>query len=302
MIAKTMLRALARQAVRPYRPKRTPTKMVAVVVHLSSRSELQPDEHISLRHLHHYLGGYDKFSLAPRGSTLNLPGIQKIEFSPKFFGSALAFNRLMYSPKLYQLFEDYKYVLMYQLDCLVLSDDLLSWCERDFDYIGAPWMPFADKPWVDEPRVGNGGFALMKVEAALQVLYNRFCQEPLSFWKDSLSRGFTKYAKPPPEAPPKSASLFRKAWYRVQRSEINWLNNDMFWGFHAARYYPEFRIPDWRVALQFAFEEAPSKCFEINNGRLPFGCHAWAKFDRKFWEPHLLTGASQPLAVPVLAG
>jgi hypothetical protein len=41
-------------------------------------------------------------------------------------------------------------------------------------------------------------------------------------------------------------------------------------------------------ALRFAFEAAPRECFERNGRRMPFGCHAWEKFDRGFWEPFLL--------------
>ena len=26
-----------------------------------------------------------------------------------------------------------------------------------------------------------------------------------------------------------------------------------------------------------------------HGGRMPTGCHAWTKYDRSFWEPHLLT-------------
>jgi hypothetical protein len=33
---------------------------------------------------------------------------------------------------------------------------------------------------------------------------------------------------------------------------------------------------------------APRFCFEQNDMRLPSGCHAWPKYDRKFWEPYLL--------------
>jgi hypothetical protein len=40
--------------------------------------------------------------------------------------------------------------------------------------------------------------------------------------------------------------------------------------------------------LRFAFEAAPRQCLEMNQGRLPFGCHAWGRYDREFWTPHLL--------------
>ena len=35
-------------------------------------------------------------------------------------------------------------------------------------------------------------------------------------------------------------------------------------------------------------EVSPRLCFERNHRQLPFGCHAWARYDGAFWEPHLL--------------
>jgi len=40
--------------------------------------------------------------------------------------------------------------------------------------------------------------------------------------------------------------------------------------------------------VSFSFEVGPKHCFEKNNQTLPFGCHAWAKYDREFWKPYLL--------------
>ena len=50
----------------------------------------------------------------------------------------------------------------------------------------------------------------------------------------------------------------------------------------------EFSIAPFETALKFSFEVAPRQCFEMNNQSLPFGCHAWARYDRSFWEPYLI--------------
>ena len=39
------------------------------------------------------------------------------------------------------------------------------------------------------------------------------------------------------------------------------------------------------VGLSFAFDLNPSQCFERNNEKLPFGCHAWHRFENDFWKP-----------------
>jgi hypothetical protein len=290
---KRVLGSLTGVVTRPPQSPGSWTKRVAVVVPLSNRAELLPEEEISMRQLLRHLGGYHKYLLARRGLGTRRPGFTVIEFSGKYFGSAAAYNRLMYLPRLYEYFRDYEYILMYHLDALVFSDELLTWCDTGLDYVGAPWIPGPDLPWVTEPMVGNGGFALMKVESILQVLYQRYKREPFSFWKDVLSRNFSRYAGNLEQA--KAAGplgpwvqRMQEVWGRIQFTDSNRVNNDLFWACSAQQYLPGFRLPDWKLALRFAFEACPRHCYELNGRQLPFGCHAWTKFDRAFWESQLL--------------
>jgi hypothetical protein len=64
-------------------------------------------------------------------------------------------------------------------------------------------------------------------------------------------------------------------------------NEDLFWSLEAPKHDSQFRVASAEVALPFAFEMSPSWCFENNNNKLPFGCHAWARYDRAFWEQYL---------------
>lgn len=295
-LAGRLIGVLTRALVRPSRRRTRPSRKVAVVVPLPSRSDLLPDEIVSMRHLRHFLWRYDKYVLAPRGTDRSYDGFTTLYFHPKFFGSAAAHNRLNYWPRLYQAFEDYEYVLIYHLDSLVFSDQLLRWCDAGFDYIGAPWIPCPDTPWVREPRVGNGGFTLMNVRAALDVLYARYHREPWSYWSDLLVRNEERLR-------PLRAAL---QWLRrrgVRTTLVEWplrqwaisddpashgYNNDYLWAFHASRYAPGYAVAPVEEGLRFAFEASPRQCFERNGRQLPFGCHAWARFDRDFWVPYLL--------------
>jgi hypothetical protein len=269
---------------------------VAIVVPLSSRPELGPEEELSLRHLCYYLGQYDKYLVAPTGSTFQRRGFRTLLFPRKFFGSVAAHNHLLMWPRFYRSFKDYEYILMYHLDSLVFSDALGRWCEAGWDYIGAPWLPCDDTPWVDEARVGNGGFTLMKVQSVLRVLDNRHRQAPASYWADLLTRN-ARWTWPLFAALEGVRRRFprlkvvRRAldhWHATQHPAKHGRNNDRFWSYEASRYWPPFRIAPVDQGLQFAFEAAPRLCFELNHRRLPFGCHAWMKFDREFWKPYLL--------------
>jgi hypothetical protein len=291
-----MIGPITRLLVPSYRPARPPSKMVAIVVPGSTREALTEDEAISLRHLRHFLALHDKFFIVPRGSGFRLEGLTSIEIDRKFFGSAQAHGRLTYSRDFYRHFEGYRYILMYHLDALVFRDELLQWCETGVDYIGAPWIPCKDSPWVTEPAVGNGGFALMKIASVLEVLHNRYRQQPARYWEDRFAKlvkvlpGILRWPKRllPHAMQSRIPRQLGRALGEMEQAEVNVRNNDLFWSFHAAKFMPGFCIPDWRTGLRFAFETPPRECFELNGRQLPFGCHAWPKYDRAFWEPHLL--------------
>ena len=281
---------------RPHRLKKMPSKIVAIVVPASTRSELTLEEEVSMRHLLHFLGPYDKYLIAPAGTSLQREGFRVLKFHRKFFGSAAAHNQLLMWPGFYRAFRDYEYILIYHLDSLVFSDQIMQWCRAGFDYIGAPWLPCPDTPWVKKARVGNGGFALMKVENVLKVLDNRYRKEPASYWVDLLMRNngslrplfrILSWMKP---IFPKSRIINRplEDLPKVERPDIHGCPNDYFWSFDAPRYLPEFKLAPVDAGFRFAFEAAPRRCFELSNRQMPFGCHAWARYDRAFWEPYLL--------------
>ena len=76
---------------------------------------------------------------------------------------------------------------------------------------------------------------------------------------------------------------------------------DLLWADVAVHYNPDFKIADVATGLRFGFEVAPRICFERNHRQLPFGCHAWPRYDREFWEPYLLKEpADEPIAPGVI--
>ena len=89
--------------------------------------------------------------------------------------------------------------------------------------------------------------------------------------------------------------IYRIGYKNSAASILKWIRltdkmqEDVFWSQIAKTFKPDFRVPSPEVALRFAFECATRYCFEANGRRLPLGCHAWAKYDRSFWEPFLLT-------------
>lgn len=262
-------------------------KTVAIVVPLSNREYLTPEEQISLRHLESYLGSYDKYFVMPKDLEFDRAGFKIMRFSKQFFGSLDAHTKLSFYPKFYESFSDYKYMLMYHLDSLIFSDQLIQWCETDVDYIGAPWIKSEDSPWVKTPKVGNSGFSLRKIESFLKVIYSsRYMVEPSKYWeKFCASRSRFNQLVNLPRKYVKYLRAFNSARWHMRRYRRN---DDYFWSNEARKYFPAFEVASLDTALSFAFEVAPRLCFELNSRKLPFGCHAWHRYDREFWEPYLL--------------
>ena len=265
-------------------------KDVAIVVPFSNRVDLSSDEKLSLKHLYYYLNKYDKYQIVQKGFPIVYPGFKVKFFDSKFFGSVEAHNKLMLSKNFYLSFAGYKYILIYHLDTLVFSDQLYYWCQAGYDFIGPPWIKHPHSIHVGNPlyegKVGNGGFSLRNVDSFLKVFDSKnMAIDPKDYWHPFKSKSrwvkfinlHKKYLK---EFRYFNSVIFELAKYRY--------NEDTFWANRSKHYYSNFKIPSVKTALRFGFECLPDYCYKLNNNMLPFGCHAWAKNNRKFWEPYLL--------------
>ena len=280
----------------------THTQQVAIVVPMHNRAELTPDEQISFEHLRRYLGGYDKYLVVPESLNIDLPGCSLKRFGDEYFGSVAANTRLLLSEDFYRAFTDYQYILIYHLDALVFSDQLRAWCETGLDYIGPPWLQCADSPWVKEARVGNGGFSLRKIESFLKVFRSDvYWMEPREYWREKYA-GCTLPIRMlnSPRRLLKRLSRFNNVRLEMARWHLRpdgTKNEDHFWSDRAKHYVPDFKVASVEEGLRFAFEVAPRMCLELTRGEMPFGCHAWPRYDRTFWEPFLIAPRTEESAL-----
>ncbi len=65
------------------------------------------------------------------------------------------------------------------------------------------------------------------------------------------------------------------------------LNEDYFWSKIAGKRFNWFKVPLPLGAMKFSEELELSYLFFLNNKKLPFGCHAWEKYDPNFWSVHI---------------
>lgn len=147
---------------------------VAVIIpyYHSGLSEI---ENISYRQCLKKLKNYPIILVVPESMTSNnYPTDEGISFEKvpsKWLSSVDEYNAMMLDVNFYKRFQQYEYILIYQLDAIVFVDELNRFCQYGFDYIGAPW-PFD----IEYPSgsgkvyyVGNGGFSLRKVESFIRI-------------------------------------------------------------------------------------------------------------------------------------
>lgn len=265
---------------------------IAVVVPIY-RNHISHDEMYSLTHIVHYLESFPKFFICPENMQIQTDLFEIVKFSNGYFESIKGYNRLMLGLDLYSRFSQYEYILLVQLDALVLSSNLKSILNDEWDYIGAPWFTDRTVPAKGFMCAGNGGFSLRHVPAFTKVLtegefkanhiLDIIFERPGYRFQDlnTIQFGLKQLKK---------LDFLRNALQKGNRfiQDYHW-NEDNFWACRASFFLSEFRVASVEASLRFSFEMHPRYCLQQNQNRLPFGCHAWFKYDREFWEPFLIS-------------
>ncbi len=237
-------------------------------------------EEVSMQQICHILKDYPLTVIKP--ATLDVTAISKQypqltfeNFDDKYFHGISGYNRLMMSEEFYRRFLNYKYILICQLDAYIFKDELKEWCDKGYDYVGAPWLvrPIYRFPllrltsWIKKQfcsvfklpnaqitnfKVGNGGLSLRKTSSHLRAVSQ--LQDIIHVFE--------------------------------QHPGNHIFNEDVFFSVEVNKHGMNFTYPDYMEALQFSFDKYPSLCYKLNNNQLPFGCHSWYKRRMKdFWFP-----------------
>lgn len=257
--------------------------VVVVPIYLST---LSPMEAISLKQCLALLAEYSIVIIKPE--SLDVTGLQlqysfpSIEtFPDACFSSLRAYNKLVLDETFYLRFESYKYMLIYQLDAYVFKDELLFWASKEYDYVGAPWVPWTNHylSWSGKHRlllkrwfwqricrqklynekyfyyqVGNGGFSLRKIKKMIDITryYNQEIRDLLA-------------------------------------DDRPFLPEDIFLLLNLDNKKHQLKKPRFDEALKFAVEHNPQWAYEYSKKELPFGCHNWGdKNMYSFWSNFIL--------------
>jgi len=244
------------------------------------KTDLNETEQMSLVRSLEVLNAHQFAIVCPEG--LDLSPVQQYfgnvkweekRFPAHFFKSIDGYNQLMLSEIFYEAFSDVGYILICQTDVFVFRDELNFWCEKNYDYIGAPWIGSERNFWnklmlkirnlVSKKKksshhffkVGNGGFSLRRVNMMLKIV--KELRDEIQF-------------------------------YQQNRDEKHFYQEDIFISIFAKSKFHEMKIPGYKEALKFCMDRKPQIAYKLNNGKLPFACHGFDKPKvRNFWQPLL---------------
>jgi len=216
-------------------------------------------EEFSLKYSLNFINKFDIYFISPHNISVNyynamFPGINILKYSNLYFESIFGYNKLLLNVDFYKQYKEFEFILILQPDAILIKDDINKWLNSPIDYIGAPWPSkfklnliydqFRLNNHYVECSVGNGGLSLRRVDKVIS-LFDEF-SEALSFFIESNS----------------SEDLFFSSYGLVSNF---------------------FNIPNEIVASHFSLELNPDYYFKRNKGIIPFGGHAWWKYNPNFW-------------------
>lgn len=218
------------------------------------KDSLNEYENISLQQLNRVLWRYPKMFIAPSSLSFDY-GVEysdwEIErFPDKYFKNTDSYSELLMSDLFYQRLYNYDFLLIYQLDAFVFSDELERICLKGYDYIGAP-LPSMVPDWGKlKISVGNGGLSLRNIEKSLMCVKNK-----------------------------KYICMENEFSNRLLRAE------DLFFSYCGVNPNVDFRVPDRREAEEFAVDFNVRGSYLRLAHQLPFGCHGWYLRSYDIWKP-----------------
>lgn len=238
-------------------------------------------EEISLKSIFKNFSNYNITFVCPNHLELNFLNNYsyiknyKIEkFDDQFFKNIDGYNKLLVTSLFYKRFESSTYILICQPDVYVFKNDLENWIDKNYDYVGAPWIAskrnfininaekfnsifrkLTGKKLKNTERifkVGNGGFSLRKTEKFISIC-------------NLESKNIDNFSQ--------------------NKNETDYYIEDVFWSLYVPKVYPDFKIPTWQEALNFCIDRKPELALKLNNNNIPMACHGFNKPKvNKFWK------------------
>lgn len=266
-----------------------PTCVIVIPVHNESPSA---NELLAFRQCFNVLKAHPIRVLAPQNLNVEkyraaVSNFEIIFIDPVWQASLQQYNQLKVSPFFYSLFKEYDYLLTYELDAYVFKDELEYWCNKEMDYIGAPWFEGLASPVsTNIIGVGNSGFSLRNVQSSIRILRRIILIKRLrAFWFKTHLQALVNFS---------SILSGLKGVFHISSLKVlnillfdNAMNEDFYWTKFVSLAFTDYKPASIEEACKFSFDVNPSFLFNKNENHLPFGCHGWEKYEPEFWKQYI---------------
>ncbi len=223
------------------------------------------------------LQGTDIVFAAPQGIEEQyyrgeFPGVDFVYFSKYFFKRIAGYNKLMLSSVFYQAFEQYKYICICQPDVLILKNKIAleEIMELEYDYIGAAWQTEVNCCIFDR-RFDVSKRTVLVNRKLRKIRHRIFKTYRLTVGNGGLSLRKTAACKKLLE----EHKIYKFIWRE---------NEDKFFACIGEYKDTKFKVANKETADSFALEHFAKKA--IDNGKIPFGIHAYKKYYPNVIEEH----------------
>lgn len=219
-------------------------KRVAVVIP-AYKNNLSKNEKISLTQCRKVLNKYDRYLLLPEGLQFGYTEDEKVVVTSAInMSSRKKYSDYVLSEEFYSAFSEYDYILIYQLDSFVFEDRLDYFCNLGYDYIGAEWIYGLECHAMDEKLWFFGNGGFSLRKVSAFAEWIESDGETVSYAKMLLPEDL-------------AISIYGKDYLKIAGRD---------------------------VAMEFSYDMHPEECYKMQGEKLPFGCHAWDRFDTIFWK------------------
>ena len=207
--------------------------------------------------------------------------------NPSWLSSIEKYNKMKLSIDFYNMFNQYNYMLTYELDAYIFDSNLCTQEFIKYDFIGAPYFVGYLNALPDASFIigGNSGFSIRNIQSCIHVLrsmskyFYSWLIYKYIFSKSKILRAITN----------------RLTWRKYDAIIYGrfsffftdeYVNEDIIWSRIIPEFFPGFKIANTETAIKFSFEANPDRLYQLNNNQLPIGCHAWPKF-KSFWKDYI---------------
>ena len=265
---------------------------VCIPIHTSS---LNRHEIISIKSHISKLQAHDVFLLVPSSKINSIIEILENNEIPRktykihqlediFLNHSDNYQLLLLSTEFYSFYKNYTHILIAQMDAYTFSDQLLHWCNKEWDYIGAPLYYKEQDRVNDFFCCGVGGFSLRSIKKTLEVLeinptiyqFDDFKKEAKSYNFKGKFILFLKYLVTKLLKKDKlRRSIIKSKLHKFSRRFYIFINEDISYSYYLPKYLDSFKVADFDDSIKFSIDCHVNESLEILNFVLPFGAHSW---------------------------